>query len=315
MRLAYLIIFGFIGFTGLNGQQEQLYTQFMFNKMAINPAYAGNDNLFSMTAIHRNQWSGFKGAPETQLFSLNAPVGNRVGLGLNVARNTIGISERLTVEGVYAYRFPVGHGNLSLGAQVSGRRLTVDYTDPSLFAINGLNGDLAIESQRMNKNIINFGAGIYYNTDNYYAGISLPRLINSDIDFDNDLLKSEEILHLYFMGGFKLDLTPSIVLTPQVLVKMAQNSPSDLDFNLSLTFKNIITTGFTIRTGGSEDIVGESLDFIIGIQAGKNLLLSFAYDYTLSEIRDYENGSLEFLLNYRFTPRKQKIESTNPRYF
>jgi type IX secretion system PorP/SprF family membrane protein len=315
MRIILLFIFGIIGLSGVTGQQEQLYTQFMFNKLAINPAYAGNDDLFSITAIHRNQWSGFDGAPETQLLSLNAPVGNRVGLGLNLARNTIGIAERLTIEGVYAYRFPVGPGNLSIGAQVSGRRLTVDYTDPRLFAINGLNEDQAIEMQRMDKNVINFGAGLYFNTDNFYVGASVPRLINADIDFDNDILKSEEVLHVYFMTGFKLKLNPNLVLTPQMLFKAAENSPGDFDFNFSLCFKEIVTTGFTIRTGGSEDIVGESLDFILGIQASKNILFSFAYDYTLSDIKNYENGSLEFLLNYRFTSKKHKTEPTNPRYF
>ena len=92
MKKAIIISLLFLLQYSVEGQQEQLYTQFMFNKMAMNPAYAGNDEMYSITAIHRNQWTGFDGAPETQLLSLNAPVGRRVGLGLNVARNTIGIS-------------------------------------------------------------------------------------------------------------------------------------------------------------------------------------------------------------------------------
>ena len=221
----------------------------------------------------------------------------------------------MTIEAAYAYRFTLGAGKLSLGAQVSGRRLSIDYSDTRLFAINGLSSDLAIEMQRMNKNVLNFGAGAYFNTDKYFIGVSVPRLINADIDFDNDLLKSEEVLHLYFMAGFLVNLNSNITMTPQVLVKTAQNSPSDFDFNFSFTFKEVVTTGFTVRTGGSEDIVGESIDFILGIQASKNLLLSFAYDYTLSEIKNYENGSLEFLINYRFKSKKKKTIATNPRYF
>ena len=104
-------------------------------------------------------------------------------------------------------------------------------------------------------------------------------------------------------------------MTPQILYKVAKNSPGDLDLNFSFTFKDILTTGFTIRTGGSENGIAESLDIILGIQVSKKLLFSFAYDYTLSDIGDYENGSLEFLLNYRFIPGKKEQETTNPRYF
>lgn len=312
-----LILVCLIQFSLAFGQQEQLYTMFMYNKLGLNPAYAGYHDHTCLTGIYRNQWLGFEGAPVTEMFSFQTPLsGQRIGIGMNLAHHKIGITESLTADFIYAYRIPVGNGTLSLGAQASLRNLTVDYTDPSLVAVQNIQIDPSVDIARESKFIANFGAGLYYNTDKFYAGISSTRLMNSDIDFEtNNLFTSRERRHFYFMTGITLPLGFNVDLLPQVLVRYVDAAPVDFDINMSMIWKRYYTLGLTFRTGGAEDDLGESIDLMASAEVLPGLLLGLSYDFTLSELRNYSDGSIEVVLRYCFGGEARQGKFANPRYF
>ncbi|MEL6923386.1 MAG: type IX secretion system membrane protein PorP/SprF [Bacteroidota bacterium] len=298
-------------------QQEQQYTQFMYNKLAFNPGYAGSKGVPCFTAIYRNQWIGLVGAPETQVFSFNTLTSNkRVGLGLNFVRNTIGISERFTIDGAYAYKIRINKAVLGIGLQASLRYYGLDFSDDRLVANTPLNVDGAIEAGAQNKYLPNFGMGAYLDTEYFYVGISAPRLLKNNLDFDDlGSILSAEVRHLFAMAGVRIPLGEKIQLAPQVLVKYLQEGPLDYDINLNLLLQNKVTLGTTYRHGGSSiDGRAESFDFLFGVQAVDRLFLGFSYDMTLSEIRDHSRGSVEALVQYCIIKNRNK-DFINPRYF
>lgn len=298
------------------GQQQQMYTQFMYNKLAINPAFSGNESYLSAALLYRDQWNGFPGAPKAQIFNVNLPrIGNRIGLGVNFERQTIGITEKITYELMYAYKFLLGDGTLSMGMNVSGRKYIQDYRDSRLFAIQDITIDPSIPQTVQSLNLFNAGFGIYFNTNTFYVGASVPRMIKSDIDFDRNNLFSTEVRHLFFMTGGTFIVNNDVRLTPQMLFRIAENTPFGVDLNGSVTWKNTYSAGLTYRTGGTQGDLGESLDVIFSFQMSEQLMLGFAYDIGLSKLRTASNGSLEMIITYNLIPRKIKSVIINPRYF
>jgi type IX secretion system PorP/SprF family membrane protein len=288
----------------------------MFNKQLINPGYVGNEDVASATLLFRDQWNGFKGAPKTQLISLATPLNdNKIGVGLNLINHKIGFNKRTTLEGMYAYRIKSKYGTLSLGMQGSLRSYSLDFSGPDVITTQSIDLDQTINPSRLNKNIFNFGFGLYFNTNLYYIGASIPRLAQASLDFDENGVISEEFRHIYLMGGAAFVLSPTITLRPQALFKYVSGAPSDLDLNMGLTFSEKYTTAITYRTGGSRVSAGESIDLIFSIQTSPQLMFGFAYDITLSDIRTYSNGSIEVMAHYLFNRRNNQEEIINPRYF
>jgi type IX secretion system PorP/SprF family membrane protein len=165
-------------------QQEQMYTQFMFNKLAYNPGYAGNFVSPTLTAIYRNQWLGLEGAPKAMSLSYTQPLlNNRVGIGGNITRQSIGINTNLTIDIAYAYRIQLKRGTVAIGLQTSMRNIRQNWKDSRIIAIS--QNDPGIPTVPKSKFVPNFGAGVYYNayTERWYAGIALPRIVGNSIDF------------------------------------------------------------------------------------------------------------------------------------
>jgi type IX secretion system PorP/SprF family membrane protein len=300
----------------LSAQQQQMYTQFMYNKMGLNAAYAGNETYLSGTLIYRDQWSGFPGAPKAQTFSVNLPrIANRIGIGFNIERQSLGITEKLTYEMMYAYKFFLGEGTLSMGMNVSGRKFVQDYTDSRLFAIQDIQLDPSIPATQQTRNLLNAGFGVYFNTNKFYLGASLPRMIRTDLDFDANNLFSTEVRHLLLMTGGTFILNNDVRLTPQLMFRMAEFSPWNLDLNVSSTWKDKYSLGLTYRTGGNTGDLGESIDAIAGLQISERMMLGVAYDIPMSKLRTIDTGSLEVIMSYNLIPRKIKTIIVNPRYF
>lgn len=314
-NIIYTFIFALISLSAM-AQQDHQYTQFMFNKLNYNAAYAGSQDVTCVTALVRSQWIGLEGAPQTQAISFNTPmVGNRVGIGGNLYRTTIGISERLTADFSYAYRIRLGQGMLGIGAQASVRLLRTDYTNVS--ATQPIDGDAAIPEGRQSKFIPNFGLGAYYTTENFYFGFSVPRLLKSNIDLaEETLVISREVSHIYAMGGFIVPINDQLKLQPQVLLKLASQSPLDADINANLWILDKFMIGASYRLGGSTlNSFGESIDVLIAARLTDNILFGAAYDVTLSELRNYNSGSIEAALRYCFGKGSGEQEYTNPRFF
>jgi type IX secretion system PorP/SprF family membrane protein len=318
MKLHLLIPGLLLCFTAA-AQQEQMYTMFMFNKLGYNPGFAGNFESPTLTAVYRNQWIGFDGAPKTQALSYSQQIlGRRVGLGANLVNNTIGINKSITLDFAYAYRIEFKRGNLGVGLQASMRNFSQNWNDPRLVASQGLTTDDAIPQDPKSKLIANFGFGLYYTgmkgtKEKWYFGVAVPRIVSNSIDFsENGREPSREVPHFNAMGGVHFYMADDAIFTPQVLLKYTKNTPLDADINVSMLLYHKFYGGITYRTGGDTKGLGESVDVMPGFQATKNLFFSLSYDIGLTRIRKYSNGSVEAVVRWYFNPPEGTGKSTTP---
>jgi len=300
----------------VNGQQDQMHTQFMFNKQSINPAYVANDGLMQFSFLVREQWISFPGAPSAQNLSFSSPFGmKRAGIGINLERQGLGITNRYTVDGMYAYRFNIGKGVLSTGLMASGRRYVLDFKDDRLSSQFPVDYDPSIDASVLSKQVFNAGFGLYFNTDQYYIGFSIPRLIQTDIEFDSGLIASQEFRHLYLMAGASIALDSDWNIVPQVLLKSVDQAPLDVDISALAQYQERIMFGLNYRFGGRDGSAGESIDLLAAFHATPSLLIGISYDISLSDINEYQDGSLELMLSYSFMGAKPSEKIINPRYF
>jgi type IX secretion system PorP/SprF family membrane protein len=292
----------------LKAQYDPMFTQYMFNEMFINPAYAGSKEAVSLTALHRVQWIGFDGAPTSTTFSAHAPLmKNTMGVGLSFLNEKIGVTNRQLIYGDYAYRFPLGKGKFSLGLMgglnmIRENLLSVQTTQA---------GDQAFSQNIPTQMLPNFGFGMYYYTSRFYAGLSIPRMIDNNIlSTASGINTSNKVdvsrFHYYFVIGRLFDIGDNFKLKPQIMTKAVQNAPVEWDINLNALIKESLWLGASYRTGAD-------VSAIVGYQFNPQFLASLSYDYTLTDIRNYNSGSVEIGLNYLFSFRGKKI--VTPRYF
>ncbi len=299
------------------GQQDPQYSQFMFNKLALNPAYAGSGETGCISCLYREQWIGIDGAPRTITANFEAPLlARRVGIGLNLIYDQIGISKTTTASMAYVYRLKLGDGYLGIGLQGSLINTRVNWDMTTVVEI----GDTEVPTGNPNKVSPNFGAGLYYHSEHYYVGLSIPHFLNNNIDFgDADIPSSTEVIsrldqHYYLMAGVMAKLGTKIKMKPALLIKYEKKSPFDMDLNLSFLFVDRLWAGATYRLGGSSKKgFGESIDVVIQVHITNQIKLGLAYDFTLSEIKDYTDGTLEVMLHYCMNSKKTKL--VNPRFF
>lgn len=289
-----------------NAQQNAHYSQFFSNKLIQNPAYAGSAEVMSLTAMHRQQWVGLKGAPSTQTISLHAPLFNkRVGLGLSILRDDITISENWNIITSYAYRIPLEVGTLSIGLQADIRFMKVNWNEVKALEINDTEIP-DVNSQRFKPDI---SGGLYYNTDRFYVGLAVQNLIDADhvksIDDILDYLPLND-RHVYLMGGYAIPITENVDFAPVVLMKFVKNAPLDFDINASFVFYDRLWAGLSWRKD-------DSIDVILQYQLNQQLRLGVAYDFTISELQQTNSGSYEMMLQYNFDFEDSGF--TNLRFF
>lgn len=311
-KLSLLIICLFCATFGF-AQQQNHYTQFMYNKLLLNPGYAGSRTTPSFTAIYRNQWIGFEGSPESKLLSFNSPIGKSVGFGLSISNNTHGLIDNWFATMAYSYRIKLGDESaLRVGLQGSIESFSIDFSDPSI-VIQQDNDPSVLLADNPQKYYGNFGAGLYLSLKNLYFGLSVPHFFPNELGFNpNTALIAKESPHFYFMAGTMLPVGNKFSLKPQILGKYVQNAPFDADLNLSLVYDYRLTFGVSYRLGGDSSSFGESIDAMLFYQF-TNIGLGIAYDFTLSEIKDYTSGSLEFVVRYDF--KREREDMANPRFF
>lgn len=319
MKKIYALIVFLIWSGCTFAQQEEQFTQFMHYKMGLNPGYAGSGGGIEVAGLVRNQWMGIEGSPQTQLLSFSTPMANnRVGLGANIIRNTIGVTSQYTIETSYAYRIPVPRGFLGIGVQASARVLRVDFAE--LSGTQPVELDEAVPANVQSKLVPNFGAGLYYSGENFYLGFSVPRMLTSNIDLsDGDGTISREVRHFYLMGGTSIPVSDGIALEPNVLVKWLVGAPLDMDINVTAVAANVFRFGVSYRLGGSTaEGIGESASFLVGAKIADQIDLGLAYDLTLSQLRDFNTGSFEVVARY-FLQREARDDEEKkvdtPRFF
>lgn len=303
----YILAMCFFAFGFAQAQQDLQYTQFVFNKLYFNPAYAGNNCLLCASAIYRKQWMGINGAPTSQTFTLHGSLlQEKLGLGLSVNNDAIGLMNMTQIETSYAYRLQLSEDaflNMGLRGSINFLRMRWSDADPTQVFDNSIPGGDA------SKIYPNFGLGLYYESSRYFVGVSVPRLFQNRIAFTENysaMLEPRLQQHLFLMGGVLVPLSEKIDLSPSALIKFTKNAPLSLDLNLSFVFLKRLWLGLGYRTG-------DALNGIVQFAIIPNLKLGFAYDFTLSRLQQYNRGSLEFGLEYCLQNRSLRLN--NPRFF
>ena len=293
-------------------QQEHQYTQFMYNKMLYNPAYAGTRGVPTVTSIYRNQWYAFDGAPSSALVSFHSPfLSPRVGASAVLSHNTIGLHRDFQFSLGYAYAV-VKNDDIDLRVGISGmvRSLAIALDEANPLSVI----DPSLDNQRIKNVNANFGAGIYFTYKNFlYAGFSVPRVVSNSIGINTTpgVTTAKEVPHYYGNVGAVLPVSKDVNILPAVMLKYVQNAPLSADLNVNAEFKEKYTVGVSYRTGG--DGAGESVDLLAYYRINQMMGVGAAYDLTLSQLNSYTGGSFELLL--QFDLKRLKIGMSNPRFF
>lgn len=295
-------------------QYDAMFTQYMFNEMYINPAYAGSKEAMSATLLHRQQWVNFPGRPITTSFSLHGPLqGNKMGVGLSILNEKVGVMNRNLIYASYAYRLKFSNKrSLALGLMGG-----LDNQSNRLNTLKISNDASAVADPQFGNspNVVapNFGAGIYYSTSKFYAGISIPRMIDNKVRFGPDgsstvrtTKVAANLFTYYLTAGYVFTLNEDLKLKTTAMVKAVQNAPVQVDLGANFLIKDALWAGLSYRSGSS-------LALILGYQVNKQFLVSYSYDYGLNKIQKYSQGSHEIVLNYLFSFTGRKV--ITPRYF
>lgn len=339
----FLLFFAF--FQTTFAQQEPQYTSYMFNTLAYNPAFAGSKDHLSIRALYRDQWYNFGGGltnstndgrPITQSFSMHGNVLKKVGLGLNLTNDRIGARGTTSLDLSYAYRIDFGKGKIALGLQAGVMNWRANWSELSFQDPRSL--DPAYENQDVSLWLPSFGAGIYYYHDNFYIGVSIPRLAN--ISLRQDSLRSEvrrwakTYQHLYFTIGGIFPIHRNIDFKPSLLIKSvglfsdflqpsdqirSVSAPTSFEVNTSFLFYDKLWLGASFRSAiaaffpkNNTKSSFASANVLFGYQFPEGMRIGFAYDYPLTKIANYTVGSFEVLLGWDFNRKIDKV--SHPRY-
>jgi type IX secretion system PorP/SprF family membrane protein len=300
----YIIILALLSFT-VNAQQDPQYTQYMYNTVNVNPAYAGSREVLSLFGMYRTQWIGLEGAPDTGVFSANSPVGKQVGLGLTFISDKIGISEESTISGDFSYTLQMsedGSYKLALGLKATGHLLNVDFTklniwDPNDPYLNNI-------SNRFSPNV---GAGAYLYSDVFYVGLSVPNMLETQHYNDNDRQSlASERMHGYLISGYVFDLTADIKFKPAIMLKAVKGAPLQADVSANTLFYDKFTVGVAWRWQAA-------VSGLVGFQVTDGWFIGYSYDAETTKLANYNSGSHEIFLRYEFIKKVEQVMS--PRFF
>jgi len=287
-------------------QQQPMYSQYMFNMLNINPAYAGSRGVMTATALYRNQWVGIPGAPRTSSFSFDMPLNEKkIGIGFQLYDDRLGIERTTGINAFYAFRFQIsGSGTLSLGLQAGLLNYQANYTEVSTFQPNDPSFAANVSGL-----LPSAAAGVYYNSDKFYIGFSTPALLKTQISYNNAAQiasVTSQDLHLYLASGFVMNLNQDLALKPSVLLKAVSGAPLEVDVNANLWIQNKLSIGASYRTGDA--VVG-----MVELQLNQQLRFGYAYDKTFSDLGTLNTGTHELMLRMEFGSSGGKVSS--PRYF
>jgi type IX secretion system PorP/SprF family membrane protein len=295
-KLSIAFLFFVVTIHGGFSQQDPLSSHYMFNTLTYNPGFAGTSGMICATALTRQQWAGFRGAPSTTLFNITAPVSPfkiRSGVGLLVESDNVGFDKDISISGSYSLLFNVGTGTLGIGFSVGMLNKTID---PDWFIPSGESyvppsGDPLIPENKESFIALDAGAGIYYRSEKYYAGISVTHINQPEIKFSKGTPYISR--HYYITAGYSLTLPdPSLELLPSVFA-FSDGKTVQLNATTLIRYNKKVWGGVSYRTGDA--IIG-----MVGFELFNGIRIGYAYDFTLSDIRKSSSGSHEFMVNYCF---------------
>lgn len=291
-------------FTGVlsYAQQDAQFTQYMYNTININPAYAGSRGALSMFALHRTQWVGLDGAPVTNTVSINTPINeSNLGLGVSLINDKIGPTTENTISADLSYIMQTSETwKLSFGIKATANLFDldatklnpVDATDPSL--------------QNYNKFSPNIGAGIYLHSENAYLGFSVPNFIESNRYDDNEVAIFKERISYYLIAGYVFNLNDYVKFKPAMLTKMIEGAPLQVDVSGNFMIYDKLMLGVSYRWSAS-------VSAMVGFQITDGLYIGYGYDRETTNLNNYNSGSHEIYLRYELFNNISKI--TTPRFF
>jgi type IX secretion system PorP/SprF family membrane protein len=294
-----------------NAQQDSQYTQYMYNPQTINPAYAGTRNATTFALLLRTQWVSFEGAPKTGTFSANTPLGalENMGLGFSIVSETIGPSVDTNVTVDYAYHINTNDVNkLSFGIKAGVDLLDVDFNklqvaDP---------GDPRFQNNIDNKLQPQFGAGVFYYSDNYYIGLSTPNILKTK-HFDESSLEDTQVtsvggesIHYFLTAGYVLKINDGLKFKPATLIKAVSGAPLQWDVSANFLYNEKLTLGLAYRWSAA-------MSAMAGFQVSDGMFIGVGYDYQTTDIEAFGNGSYEMMLRYDIFNKPERV--LTPRFF
>ncbi|ASV31314.1 PorP/SprF family type IX secretion system membrane protein [Maribacter cobaltidurans] len=302
--LVFLFVF-VVASNSLFAQQDAQYTQYMYNTVSVNPGYAGSRGQISIAALHRSQWLGLEGAPTTQTFNIHSPIGyNGLGMGLSIVNDKIGPTSETNFDVDFSYTIMLAaERRLSFGLKASANLLDVRFSE-----LNQYTTDQTLQQDIDNRLSPNIGAGVYYHTDKFYAGLSVPRILETSHFQESSLSTAKEQMNFYFITGYVWDLNPFLKFKPTLLTKVVQGAPLQVDVSANFMFNERFIIGGAYRWDAA-------FSGMVGFNINSNFLIGLAYDRETTELGSaaFNDGSFEVILRYDFISTKNNLKS--PRFF
>lgn len=289
-------------------QQDAQYTQYMYNTVSVNPAYAGSRGHMSIAGLYRAQWVGLDGAPETQTLNLHTPIGYRgVGLGLSFVNDVIGPTSETYFDLDFSYTIQTDvDARLSFGLKASAHLLDIQFSE--LNQDGGQGPDPTLQQNIDNRFSPNVGAGVYYHTERFYAGLSVPRILETEHFEESTLSAAKEQMNWYLITGYVWDLNPFLKFKPTLLTKMVQGAPLQVDLSANFMYNEKFIGGLAYRWDAA-------FSGMFGFQVSDEFLIGVAYDREITDLgaTAFNNGSFEIILRYDFIKTVGNLKS--PRFF
>lgn len=323
MKPYLTLIFLLILFKPAFSQQDPQFSQYMFNTLVINPAYAGYKETYNASLLHRDQWTGFEGAPKTQSLILDGAFGadKKIGLGLSIMNDKAGLQRQTSAHANYAYRIPVGdEARLALGISIGVAQYSLNPSDAHIE--DETDGNFADKQTYF---VPDARFGVHYSNSKFYAGLSATNLISNSINYQqvgkNTIARQGR--NYFLTAGYLFDLNPNFKLKPSFLLKEDTKGPTSLDINSFVLVKESVWIGATYRAGvnlwkktdwNSSTFSQNSLVGVVEAFVRKNVRVGYSYDYSLSDLGDYTNGTHEISLGFTLNTNKKSALLT-PRYF
>ncbi|MBN8702619.1 MAG: type IX secretion system membrane protein PorP/SprF [Bacteroidetes bacterium] len=305
--IGLLLCLGFV--LSINAQQLPRYSEYMFDKAIINPAYTGTIPYINSTLAYRKQFTGIEGAPTTQFLTFHAPIQKKnIGLGLKVVNDKVATIATTSFAGMFSYYIGLGNGRLSVGLEAGLINQKIDFTN--LVRHDAV--DNAISANTQNKMVPDASVGLYYQTKSFFIGWSSFQLIKSELNFTPDYgrsLVSRLWNHNYVVVGGNFGKNEDLRFEPSMLIKHVSPVPIQIDLNAKALIKQLIAVGATYR-------VNEAIVAMVELQIKDQFRIGYAFDYTTSKLASYQNGTHEILFTYRkklLPPARDK--EIHPRYY